>query len=86
MVWGELFGVVFPVVLTGLFAVFGWFYARNYREQREFRAHMYDITNELDKNLSNNCVLTQGISDVVRVIPDLRERVARLEGVRDAAS
>ena len=47
---------------------------------------MYDITNELDKNLSNNCVLTQGISDVVRVIPDLRERVARLEGGRDAAS
>ena len=65
---------------VGDFWCIAYFYSRNYKEQRDFRAHMYEITNELDKNLSRNCTLTQNISDSIAVIPELRQRVARLEG------
>ena len=82
MDWNLVIQLVFPGILSAIFGVFAYFYSRNYREQRDFRTHMYEITNELDKNLSRNCTLTQNISDSIAVIPELRERVARLEGTR----
>ena len=45
--------------------VFGYFYARNYAEQRDFRRWVYEHIHDLDKRLTRNCALTEIIHDRV---------------------
>ena len=47
-------------------AVFGYFYARNYREQREFRQWVYQHVHGLDLRLARNCALTEVIHERVK--------------------
>ena len=51
--------------LTTASSVFGYFYARKYKEDREFRKEMYQRTHDLEVNLTRNCTTTQAIKEKV---------------------
>ena len=51
--------------LTAASSIFGYFYARKYQEDREFRKEMYQRTHDLETNLSRNCMLTEVIKEKV---------------------
>lgn len=53
-------------IVMAAIAAFGFFYKREYNEQREFRGWVYDAIHQLDKKLERNCVITQRIEEQIK--------------------
>ena len=61
---------ILAILVPAGFSVLGYFYNRNYQEQREFRKAMYRITRELKNelhevkvDLARNCEITKSINE-----------------------
>ena len=61
----SLFTNLILFALTTAASIFGYFYSRKYKEDREFRKDMYQRTHDLEISLSRNCMLTEVIKQKV---------------------